>query len=46
MLFHTDDKLADEVTLKNVVISIAYIINDVDEFYTEIYLEDILLSGL
>ena len=38
----TDDKLPDYVTLKNVVILIAYVIKDDAKFYQQVFLEEAL----
>ena len=39
-LIETDDKLPDDLTLKNVVIVIASVIKDGDKFYPEIFSEE------
>ena len=38
ILIDTDNKLADEVTLENVVILISRIIKDDDKFYLQLFL--------
>ena len=42
ILIHTDDKLPDYITLKNIVILITYIIKDDGTFYLQIFLEEAL----
>ena len=44
MLIDTDHKLADEVTLKNIVILISCVIKEVDNFYPQIFLEGALVA--
>ena len=39
-----DDKLPDDITLKNVVILMACVIKDGDKFYPQLFLEEVLLS--
>ena len=38
ILIDTDDRLSDEVSLKNVVISISCVIKDTDKFYPQLFL--------
>ena len=38
----TDDKLADDVTLKNIVILILHVFKNEDKFYEQIFLEEAL----
>ena len=44
IIFDTDDKLPDDVTLQNVVISLTCIIKDDGEFYRQIFLEEVLAA--
>ena len=44
ILIETDDKLAGEVALKNVVILILFIIKDRDKFYSYLFLEEALVA--
>ena len=39
-----DDKLPDDITLKNVVILMACVIKDGDKFYSQLFLQEVLLS--
>ena len=41
-LIDTDNKLADKITLKNIVILISRIIKDDDNFYPKLFLEEAL----
>ena len=43
VLIETDDKLSDNITLKNVFILITYIIKDYDQFSPKIFLEEALV---
>ena len=43
MLVDTDDKLPEDVTLKNVVILITCVIKDDGEFYSQLFLEEALI---
>ena len=42
-MIDTDDKLLDEITVKNAVILITCIIRDDGKFYPQIFLEEALL---
>ena len=42
ILINTDNKLPDDVTLKNVLISMICIIRDVDKYYPQFFLEEAL----
>ena len=44
ILIDTDDKLANKVTLKNVLILISCVINNDDKFYPQIFLEEALVA--
>ena len=44
IIFDTDDKLPDDVTLQNVVISLTCIIKDDGKFYRQIFLEEVLAA--
>ena len=44
MLIDTDHKLADEVTLKNIVILISCVIKEFDNFYPQMFLEGALVA--
>ena len=44
VLIETDDKLSDNITLKNVFILITYIIKDYDQFSPKIFLEEALVA--
>ena len=39
-LIGTDDKLPDDITLKNVVILMKYAIKDGDQFFAQLFLEE------
>ena len=41
-LIDTDNKLADKITLKNIVILISCVIKDDDNFYPKLFLEEAL----
>ena len=41
-LIDTDNKLADKITLKNIVILISCVIKDDDNFYPKLFLEEVL----
>ena len=41
-LIDTDNKLADKITLKNIVILISCVIKDDDNFYPNLFLEEAL----
>ena len=43
ILIETDDKLQVDITLKNVVILITCMIKDDGKFYSQIFLEEVLL---
>ena len=42
ILIDTNDKLQDDITLKNMVILMTYVIKDDDKFYRQIFLEEAL----
>ena len=42
ILIDTDDKLPDDITLKNVVILMTCVVKDDDKFYPQLLLEEIL----
>ena len=42
ILIDEDDKLPDDISLKNVVILMTYIVKDGDEFYLKFFLEETL----
>ena len=42
ILINTDNKLPDDITLKNILISIICIIRDVDKYYPQLILEETL----
>ena len=44
MLIDTDDKLSDNITLKNAAISVTCIIKDDGKFYSHLFLEKGLLE--
>ena len=44
MLIKTDNKLPDEIILKNVVILITCVIKNGDKFYPQIFFEEALVS--
>ena len=44
ILSDTDQKLSDDITLKNVVILMACVIKDDDDFYPQIFLEEALYA--
>ena len=39
ILIETDDKFAEDITLKNVVMLISFVIKGNDKFYTQLFLE-------
>ena len=41
---YTDDKLANEVTLKNIVTLISYILEDGEKFCPQLFLEETLIA--
>ena len=43
ILTGTDNKLADQVTLKSFVISIPFVIKDDDKFYPQKFLKELLV---
>ena len=43
ILIDMDDKLPDDVSLKNVVILITYVVRDDSKFYSQIFLGEALL---
>ena len=42
ILTGTDDKLSDDITLKNAVILMTFVIKDGDKFYLQLFLEEAL----
>ena len=42
ILLNTDDKLPDDITLKNAVILMTCVIKDGDKFYQHLFLEEVL----
>ena len=46
MLIKTDNKLPDEIILKNVVILITCVIKNGDKFYPQIFFEEALISQI
>ena len=42
ILIDTNDKLHDDITLKNMLILMTYVIKDNDKFYRQIFLEEAL----
>ena len=42
ILLNTDDKLPDDITLKNAVILMICVIKDGDKFYQHLFLEEVL----
>ena len=44
ILIDTDDKLPDDITFKNAVILMAFIIKDGDKFYPQLFLEETLFD--
>ena len=46
ILTGTDNKLADEVTLKNFVILISFVIKDDDKFYPQLFLKELLVQQI
>ena len=44
IFIETDDKFSDGITLKNVVMLIIYVIKDGDKFYSQIFLEEVLVA--
>ena len=44
ILIDTNDKLHDDVTFKNMVISMTYVIKDDDKFYRQTFLEETLFD--
>ena len=44
ILIDTDDKLPDDITFKNAVILMAFIIKDGDKFYPQLFLEEALFD--
>ena len=46
MLIKTDNKLPDEIILKNVVILITCVIKNGDKFYPQIFFEEALVSHI
>ena len=45
ILIDTDDKLLDDINLKNVVILMTYVIKDDGKFYSQLFLEEALLEA-
>ena len=45
ILIDTDDKLLDDINLKNVVILMTYVIKDDGKFYSQPFLEEALLEA-
>ena len=46
ILIDTDDKLPDDITIKNVVMLMTSVMNDGDKFYTQLFLEEALFGEL
>ena len=46
ILTGTDNKLADQVTLKSFVISISFVIKDDDKFYSQQFLKELLVQEI
>ena len=46
MLIKTDNKLPDEIILKNVVILITCVIKNGDKFYPQIFFKEALISQI
>ena len=46
MLIKTENKLPDEIILKNVVILITCVIKNGDKFYPQIFFEEALISQI
>ena len=44
ILIETDDKLPDDITLKNVIVLITCALKDGGKFYPQIYLEEALVA--
>ena len=44
LLIDADDKLPDDISLKNVVILITCVIKDGDKFYPQLFSEDVLAA--
>ena len=44
ILINADDKLSDDITLKNDVILMACVIKDGDKFYQQLFLEEALYN--
>ena len=44
ILIDTDDKLSDDITLKNDVILMACVVKDGDKFYQQLFLEEALYN--
>ena len=44
ILIDTDDTFSDDITLKNIGILIICIIKDIGKFYSQIFLEEVLVA--
>ena len=44
ILIDSDNRLTNEVSLKNVMILISFVIKDADKFYPQLFLEEALIA--